>query len=69
MLDYLANVFLYQAVYNDFYEIRNYATQEDLFNYIGSENYLIGDNVGVCFGFQVTNTSNTDFNVNLYFDD
>lgn len=49
---YLENILLFQASDGvDFYNIVNYATQDDLFNYIGSENYLIGDNVGVCFGF------------------
>lgn len=55
------------------YQYQSFATQQDLFDYIESDEYFWSNHPAVCFGFEVTNNSPgdtlEDVEVVLYFND
>ena len=52
------------------YSPEYFSSQEELFDYISSEDYLQDFNhVGVCMGIEIKNEQPNEFNVNMYFVD
>jgi hypothetical protein len=45
-----------------------FSTKTDLFNYISSKTYLNPD-IGICFGYEIIQNSQSDWAVDLFFDD
>jgi len=52
------------------YQWKAFATKADLFSYVSNSQYLIGDDYpGVCFGFEINNQTESDYAMQLFFND
>jgi len=51
------------------FTFKNFSSQDELFAYIGDNNYGLSYKPAICFGFKIIKNSVSDYELELFFND